>query len=323
MTAAVLAIGPVMLLPTNLGMEAPGPTARVQPMVHVPAGYAHESTGSLVLTTVIPQAPIVVGEWLYAKHDSAIQITAAKNIVSSDTTPQQVARQGLDDLQQSEQTAIVVGLNLAGYPASLQPVGAIIQTVDPQSKAAGILQPGDEITSVNGGAVHAPADVSQILGATPQPTTAHIGVTRGDQSLSFDVQLTPDPSGKLRIGISVAPATENLDLPFPVSITPEKVEGGPSAGLMFALGVFDVLTPGDLTNGHKIAGTGTIDVNGNVGAIGGVQQKVAAAQRAGAEYFLVPPDNYADAQAVAGRIKVVKVATAAEALQFLRTLTPR
>ena len=320
--AVVLAVGPVMLLPTNLGMEAPGPTASVQPMVHVPPDYAHSSSGKLLLTTVIPQAPIVVGEWLYAKHDGAIHITAAKNIVAPDTTPQQLARQGLDDLQQSEQTAIVVGLNLAGYQASLQPVGAIIQAVDPQSKAAGVLMPGDEITSVNGQPVQAPSDISRILGATPQATTANIGVSRGSEHLTFDVQLTPDATGKLRIGISVAPVSENVQLPFPVTITPEKVEGGPSAGLMFSLAVFDVVTPGDLTNGHKIAGTGTIDVNGNVGAIGGVQQKVAAAERAGAEYFLVPADNYGDAQAVAGRIKVVKVTTASEARQFLETLPP-
>lgn len=322
LTAVALATAPVMLLPTNLGMDAPGPTASVEPMVHVPRGRAHYGRGSFILTTIIPQAPIVVGEWLYARHDPAIRITAAKNIVASNTTPQQMARQGLSDLQQSEQTAIIVGLNLAGFHASLTESGAMIVAIEPQSKATGILMPGDAITSVDGVAVHQPGDISQILGARPRNTTAMIGIRRGGKNLTFDVHLTPVGTGPPKIGIAVAPATQRARLPFRVSITPRKVEGGPSAGLMFALSVFDVLTPTDLTRGYRIAGTGTIDLNGHVGPIGGVAQKVAAAEQAGAQYFLVPIGNYAEARAAAGKMKVVKVSTIGGAVRFLETLKP-
>lgn len=323
-SAAMLAFLPVMLLPTNLGMEAPGPTASVASMVHVPPERLHESKGQLILTTVIPQAPIVIGEWLYAKTDPAIQITAAKNIVPEHTSPQEVARQGVSDLLQSEQTASVVGLQLAGFKASVVNTGATIAAISPESHANGVLLPGDEITSVDGTPVNAPDDIAPALASHPGSATATLGVRRDGQDKTFDVPLYKDSStGRMLIGISVEPTSQRVDMPFPVSITPEKVAGGPSAGLMFTLAVYDALTPGDLTGGHKIAGTGTIDLDGNVGAIGGVQQKVAAAEQAGAQYFLVPKDNYADAQAVAGKIKVVQVGTAKEAIAFLQSLPPR
>ena len=91
---------------------------------------------------------------------------------------------------------------------------------------------------------------------------------------------------------------------------------------MFTLGVYDLVTGEDLTGGRRIAGTGTIDLEGNVGAIGGVQQKVAAAERAGAQYFFAPSSNYADAEAVAKNITVVEVNTAQDAINFLRNLPP-
>ncbi|MFQ5595639.1 MAG: S16 family serine protease, partial [Anaerolineae bacterium] len=100
----------------------------------------------------------------------------------------------------------------------------------------------------------------------------------------------------------------------------QKIAGGPSAGLMFTLTIFNLLTPEDLTGGRRIAGTGTINLDGEVGPIGGVEQKVAGAEGAGAEYFLSPPENHEDALRVAEHIKVVEVATAEEAIQFLRGL---
>jgi PDZ domain-containing protein len=112
----------------------------------------------------------------------------------------------------------------------------------------------------------------------------------------------------------------DVQLPFPVEIVPEKIVGGPSAGLMFTLAVYNAVTSTDITSGRKIAGTGTISLGGTVGPIGGVQQKVAAAEAAGAEYFLSPVENYADALSVARQIIVIKVASVDEALTFLQGL---
>jgi PDZ domain-containing protein len=129
-----------------------------------------------------------------------------------------------------------------------------------------------------------------------------------------------EPDGSPRIGITVESAGFDVDLPFPAEIVPQKISGGPSAGLIFTLTVYNLVTPEDLTGGRRIAGTGAINPDGTVGPIGGVQQKVIGAEWTGAEYFLSPPENYADALAAARRIEVVEVATAEQAIEFLRRL---
>jgi PDZ domain-containing protein len=134
--------------------------------------------------------------------------------------------------------------------------------------------------------------------------------------------ITPaQPGDSPRIGIVIQSAGFDLNLPFPVEIHSQKIVGGPSAGLMFTLTVYNLLTPEDLTGGRRIAGTGTISLDGTVGPIGGVEQKVAAAESAGAVYFLCPADNYDDAVAVARDIQVVKIETVDQALAFLQGLT--
>ena len=106
--------------------------------------------------------------------------------------------------------------------------------------------------------------------------------------------------------------------PFPVSIDSGDI-GGPSAGLMWALGLYELMTPGDLTGGRTIAGTGTIDLRGHVGPIGGIRDKVVAAQHAGASIFLAPADDMAELDGVdTGAMRVISVATFADALQALR-----
>ena len=137
--------------------------------------------------------------------------------------------------------------------------------------------------------------------------------------------LTAVAAGLTLAGYQVVmdPAGLEFQLPIPVSIIPQRISGGPSAGLMFTLTIFDLLTPVDLTGGRQIAGTGTITLDGRVGRVGGVGLKVRGAERAGAEYFLVPPQNYEEALAAARHIKVVKAATASEAIEFLQGLPAR
>lgn len=323
-TAVAMAAGIALVLPLNAGLEAPGSAVPVGPMVQAPPDHTHRHAGTLMLTTVIPQAPIVVAEWLYAHADPAIRLTTPQAIVPSGISPQEESIQGLHDLQTSEQTAIVVGLHLAGYPASVTHSGAEIAGILPDSKANGVLKAGDTITAVNGSPVREPSDVAKILATAPAAKTAVIEFKRGNRLQSRRVALIAPAAGSAipRIGIDLAATTGRLDTPFPVTITPREVVGGPSAGLMFSLAVANALSVADLTRGYRIAGTGTIDLSGAVGAIGGVQQKVAAAEQAGARYFLCPVDNYAQARAVAKHITVVRVATAEQALAFLRTLPP-
>ncbi len=130
----------------------------------------------------------------------------------------------------------------------------------------------------------------------------------------------PSPGKPPMIGITVQSAGVDFKPPFPVTIVTQKISGGPSAGLMFTLTVYNALSSQDLTGGRIIAGTGTVNLDGTVGPIGGVKQKVAAAEAAGAVYFLCPVDNYADAVSVAQHIKVIKIVTVGQAVEFLRSL---
>jgi Lon-like protease len=323
MLALLAASGSLVLM--NNGLEAPGTAEAVEPMVQVEPSHAYTSTGSFILTTVIVQTPILAGEWLAAQFDPAYKIVPPANIVPPNTTPRQLARQGYRQLDQSETAAIVAGLRQAGFTAGVVGHGAEVLSILPDSLTQGQLQVGDVITGLDGTPVQGTDDLISLVRQQQPGATVRLTVMRGQETAEVEVPLMPpaDPNGPPRLGISIQAAGFDLSLPFPVKITAEKIVGGPSAGLMFALTVYNAVTPDDLTGGRRIAGTGTIDLNGAVGPIGGVEQKVAAAEAAGATYFLSPAENYEAARAVARHIQVVKVASLQEAVDFLHSLPPQ
>jgi PDZ domain-containing protein len=312
------------LVPTNDGLEAPGVAPPVEPMVHVPTQYFHPSTGQFLLTTVYPQTPILAGEWVVGQLTSAIRIVPPEQIIPPGTTAQELARQEYQMLNESQMAAVVVGLRLAGYDAQAVGKGVEVVSVVSDSPAKGILQPGDVIVGLDGQAIRTASELTGQLKAQKPDATVHLSIQRDGHTQNVSVPLMPpsQPDQPPRIGITIESAGFDVKLPFPVEIVPEKIVGGPSAGLMFTLTVYNMVTPEDLTGGRTIAGTGTINLDGTVGPIGGVQQKVFGAEFAGAEYFLSPPENYDDARAAARNIKVVKVETAEQAIQFLRNLPP-
>jgi PDZ domain-containing protein len=313
------------LLLTNDGLEAPGLALSTDPMVEVPASHRYPQAGSFILTTVIPQAPITAGEWLIGQLTPAVRIVPPATIVPDNLTPQEIARQGFDMLDESENTAIVVGLQQAGFNAAMVGKGVRVLSIETNSPAQGLLQPGDVIVALNGIPIRTSNDlIGQVQGQAPD-ATVQLQVDRLQRKIDLSVPLMPPaaPGNPPRIGIAIASAGSDVSLPFPVKIIPQKIVGGPSAGLMFALTVYNAVTPGDLTGGRKIAGTGTINLDGGVGPIGGVEQKVVAAELAGAAYFLSPPENYAAARSVARHIQVVKIATITQAIEFLRSLPAR
>jgi PDZ domain-containing protein len=320
----LLAVSGSLVLMNN-GLEAPGAAEAVEPMVQVAPSHAYTAAGSFILTTVIVQTPILAGERLAAQFDPAYKIVSPADIVPPDTTPQQLAQQGYRQLDQSETAAIVAGLRQAGFAAGVVGHGAEVLSILPDSLAQGQLQVGDVITGLDGTQVQTTDDLIGLIRQQPPGATVRLTVMRGQATVEVDVPLMPaaDPNSPPRLGISIQPAGFDLSLPFPVTITAQKIVGGPSAGLMFALTVYNAVTPDDLTGGRRIAGTGTIDLSGAVGPIGGVEQKVAAAEAAGATYFLSPAENYDAARSVARHIQVVKVTSLQEAVDFLHSLPPQ
>jgi PDZ domain-containing protein len=181
----------------------------------------------------------------------------------------------------------------------------------------GILRPGDVFTSVDGQPVTSVSKLLELIRAKPVGTALTVGYLRDGQAATARITTRTDNGGPPRIGVE-----PDQKQPHPFDLTFNLGEiGGPSAGLMFSLGIIDKLKPEDLTGGKIIAGTGTIDDEGRVGPIGGIAQKLVGAKSAGAQVFLVPADNCAEAVANAQpHLPLLKVATLDDALGALESL---
>lgn len=226
----------------------------------------------------------------------------------------------------STETAELVALCHIGYK-SLCAGGVQIVKIEPYSKASKALRVGDVITAVDGKQVVAPDQLRASLVSRPPGTVLTLLVRRGGKTITVrapSVRSQTKPySTVLGIEIQEAPPLSLPSrLPIDIKIDPGNI-GGPSAGLMFTLGILNRLSPTDLTHGQVIAGTGTMSLDGSVGPIGGVKQKVIGAQWAHARYFFVPCayGNYDDARKVVGKsMQLVPVSSLDDALNFLKTL---
>lgn len=321
--SAVLIAPALAILPTPYGLYAPGHAVPVAPMVEVSALEPEPTEGALLLTTVIGQTPILAGQWLVGQFDPAITIVPPEQVVPPEVSPQALMAENARMLEESEVMAMVVGLRLAGYDAAVTGSGASVLQVLPESLAHDLLRPGDRIIALEGRTVRTASDLLVALGEHDAELPVEAVVVREGRTLRIQLPLLPPtaPDGPPRLGISIGTAGLTVEATVPVEIQPRSIIGGPSAGLMFTLAIYDRLTPGDLTGGQQIAGTGTMSRDGRVGPIGGVAQKVAAAERAGATYFLVPRENAADARRVARRITIIEVGHVSEALAALERIS--
>jgi PDZ domain-containing protein len=320
-----LLLASASILPRLEGLYSPGPAVSVEPMVDVPVGRRTAASGELLLTTVVAQTPVTLGQWLYAQFSPAFALVPPERVVPRDVTPRELVQQNLSMLEESEATAIVVGMRLAGEQAELVSTAVAVSSVAPESPSAGLLLPGDIIVSVDGEPTPRAEILRDALGRHQAGDSVRLALLRDGQPVNVEARLMApaEPGGPARIGVTLQPVGLDVDLAFPVSITTQKIVGGPSAGLMFTLAVYDVLTPDDLTKGWRIAGTGTIALDGTVGPIGGIAQKVAGAEWAGAQYFIVPREHEQDARRAARTITLIPVSTAQEAIAALRALPPK
>lgn len=321
---AVLCVPALALIPMPHGLYAPGGAVPVAPMVEVSALPPDATQGELLLTTVVGQTPILALQWLAGQVDPAVTIVPPEQVVPPETTPQGLMADNARMLAESEIVATVVGLRMAGYDAVVTGSGARVLEVFPESPAHGLLQPDDRIVALDGASVRTASELLLVLGELDPGHPVVAEVRRGNAMLRLQLPLLPPtaPEGPPRIGITIGTADLAVEALVPVRIQPHSIIGGPSAGLMFTLAIYDRLTPGDLTGGQRIAGTGTVSPDGQVGPIGGVAQKVAAAERAGATYFLTPHENAADARRAARRITIIEVGSVMEAITALQSLAP-
>ena len=334
-TLVLLAVA--LLLPVPYVKLSPGPTFNVigvddgEPVIAISGTQTYPTTGALDMTTVSelggPRRGLTFVDALASWFNSSDAVLPTRLLFPENLSAEQNAtrQQLLFDTSQSE--AVAAAMRYLNRPVTTR---VVVTGVISDSPSDGKFLPRDEIVSVDGRPVKHPEDVGNAITSKPIGTTFDLLISRDgvkvDGVLKDDVQshvfltseANPDDTSKPRIGIGVG---EYYSAGFPIDFTLQDI-GGPSAGTMFAIGIIDKLTPGDLAKGHHIAGTGTIDANGKVGAIGGIRQKLAGARNAGAELFLMPKvhcDEAADH--VPDGLRVVPIQTLAEAVRAIEDWT--
>ncbi len=272
--------------------------------------------GELLMLTVVSQ-DVNVFEALIAGIDPTIDLVPKGAFRRAGESDEDYRNRVLQQMDDSNFRSISVALDYLGL--EMIPTEVVINEFVEGVPAESVLELGDTIIAVNGVTIAKVEDIRQVTEGMSVGDVLAMTVIREDIEVDVNVELAEreDEPGVAMIGVILGELTGP---PFPLSIQAGDV-GGPSAGMMHTLAIIDTLTEGELTKGHVIAGTGTIKVDGTVGNIGGIRQKVVGAEAAGAEYILVPQGNY-DSALTAERtvIEIVPIGTIDDAIEFFERL---
>lgn len=286
------------------------------PVLSVKGHKTYPTDGSLDLTTVSVLDHVSLFEALSGWVSSSDAVVPRELVYPPDQSDQQTEQQNQQAMQQSQDDAVSAALHQLGVPGTTVVTVAGIAKGKP---AAGRLQVGDVLTTVDGQKVSDVAGLRALLSNRAVGATAVVGYVRKGVAGTVTVATVGSSDDPRRPVIGIE-AAERTTFPVKVDVMLKDV-GGPSAGLMFALGILDKLEPGSLTGGRRIAGTGEITPDGKVGEIGGIAQKMRGARAAGATVFLAPAGNCREAaRSKPGGLTLVKVSTLKGALAALATL---
>jgi PDZ domain-containing protein len=281
------------IAPLPAFIEAPGSAAGIPPCVTIGAHPDASVNGSFLLTTVAQRDATVFG-LLVAGVRGDQRVVGKRDLLGDARRDEYLQRQRSVFIDATDR-AIVVALRAAGLEVAVLGSGADVVEVMDGAPADGVLRPGDVITSVDGATITTDAElIDAVDGVDP----LDVEVERDGAVRS--VRLTPEPrvvDGERRpmIGVRITTFEPRVRLPFDVQVLSGRI-GGPSAGLMMGLAVLDMVDDDNLAGGRRIAGTGTLGIDGTVGTIDGIDLKVAAAAREGADIFLAPAAQVADAR---------------------------
>jgi PDZ domain-containing protein len=303
----------------------PGPTLNTlgvdkgTPLIQITGHRTYPTDGNLNMVTVSFQGgPPPYGIDIFAALRAWLSpqdaVVPESEIFTPGQTQQQVTQQDTEQMTNSQQTATAAALCQLGI--RFKTVDSV-EATEKNRPAAGVLRPGDVISAVDGTPVNCRHDAATLIRARKPGAPVQLTILRRGKTENFRL-ITADVQGQAVVGVEV---TESFVFPFSVKISLGEDIGGPSAGMMFALGIIDKLTPANLTAGRFIAGTGEIAANGTVAPIGGIQQKMVGARAAGATIFLTPAANCPDtAGAVPAGLRLVKVSTLSGAISDLEAL---
>jgi PDZ domain-containing protein len=312
-----------MTLPVPYVVLSPGPTyntlgttqvqGKDQSIIAIDGRTPNKTTGNLNLTTVsYSTSKLTVFDALSAWLQSDEVVVPRSSLFPPGQSTQDVDKQNTADFTESQDNAIAAAGCELGYPAKFG-----VLTVLSSGAAASKLAPGDLINTIDGKPADTQAKLLALLAAESPGTKVTVAFTRAGKPMSASVTLGQPVEGRKGASLGIGPG-QVCQMPFTVDLGLGNQIGGPSAGTMFALGIIDKVGKQDLTGGRFIAGTGTIDVNGKVGPIGGIQLKMIAARNAGATVFLAPAGNCSDVKgAIPSGLNVIKISTLHQAVQDL------
>ena len=328
---ALVALVVLTFLPTPYVIQRPGPVydtlgsaagpdGEQVPLISIEGADTFDTAGTLDLTTVQ-----VVGnrertpswfELALAWTDSSRAVVPLDSVFPEGVTTEQRDERNATLMVDSQHEATAAALGELDYDTGAEVV--VVEAVA-DTPAAGLLEPDDVITAIDGAAVQSAKQLRQTIqdgGGDPIDLTVD---RRGEEQ---QVTITPQERTEGDVSMWVIGITLRTDYDFPIDVAIQLDNvGGPSAGMMFALGIVDRLTEGELNGGVNIAGTGTIEADGTVGPIGGIRQKLFGARDAGAEYFLAPASNCDEVVGhVPDGLQVIRTASLEESLDALSVI---
>lgn len=312
----------------------PGSALELDEIVEVSDGYTQ--TGDFMLTTVSMMSG-TISYYLYSFIDPYMETIPKEYVLNENEKQEDYSKRQEKVMKQSQDDAIIAAFKFLDYPIEINEKGIMVMGFTPGAPSEDILEVGDLITAVDDKQVRKVDDLLEYFKNKKANDLVEVEFTRNNKKfkeeiplVNFSEQYEDETIPKDKVGIGIYPFNEREVIPSKTVIFHTEEIGGPSAGLMFTLEIIDQLIPEDLTKGYKIAGTGTIDVNGVVGQIGGAGLKVKAASESGAEIFFVPKDiteddiNQKEAEAtnidLGNPLKIVPVADLNEVIEYLNSL---
>ena len=279
------------------------------------------------LTVRRDEASALIYLWSYV--DNSFDLYPREVILPKGVTPQELSEISIQNMKTSENVAIAVALKNLNYDIDSKGDGVLVVGILDDSPVKGKLLKGDLLTTINDEQIFSASEFIATLRKYDIGETVTIGLTRNIDGIDTEISISTELiehieySNEPMVGFLATTVNERFDFPFEIDIKTGNV-GGPSAGLMMALNVYNNLIPNDITNSLIIAGTGTIEIDGSVGPVGGIRQKVIAAKRAGSELILVPTANYEEASPLStDDTAIVAVDSFEEALKVISEYSSR
>ena len=318
----LISLMPFGLIKTDFYFMSPGPPYQWD--IEIKGAKSFDYDGNLYQLTVRRDEANYF-TYIWAKVDNSVDLYSREVILPKGVTPEQLSQISIQNMKTSENVAIAVALDSLNYDIETQGDGVLVVGILENSPVEGKLSKEDLIISINNDEIKSTSEFIALLRTYEIGDIVSIGLIRNNIEMFIETELIEhvDYQNEPMVGFLASTPNERFVFPITVDIETGNV-GGPSAGLMMALNVYNSLTEEDLTKGIKVAGTGTIEIDGSVGPVGGVKQKVIAAKKADSSLILVPTANFDDAKSyIDENTTIVAVDTFTEALNVISEYSSR